>query len=79
MSNYLDWRGHWPEWAAVQHIALTAATHLGDPAALAPTSLILGQIGGALSGDYDRAGEYLAGYLMSCQERGDPAARPKAT
>jgi transcriptional regulator with XRE-family HTH domain/tetratricopeptide (TPR) repeat protein len=70
MSNYLDWRGHWPEWTAVQRIALTAATRLGDPAALAPANLILGQIS-ARSGDWDRADEYLAGCLMSYEELGD--------
>jgi tetratricopeptide (TPR) repeat protein/transcriptional regulator with XRE-family HTH domain len=70
MSNYLDWRGHWPEWAVVQRFALTAATRLGDPAAQALAKLILGQIS-ARSGDYDHAREHLMDSLASYQELGD--------
>ncbi|MER8162426.1 BTAD domain-containing putative transcriptional regulator [Streptomyces sp. NPDC094472] len=32
LETYFDYRGHWHDWAAVQHIALGAAQRLGDPA-----------------------------------------------
>jgi hypothetical protein len=30
MTNFLDWQGHWHDWAATQRAAVTAARRLGD-------------------------------------------------
>jgi hypothetical protein len=30
MTNFLDWQGHWRDWAATQRIAVAAARRLGD-------------------------------------------------
>jgi DNA-binding SARP family transcriptional activator/tetratricopeptide (TPR) repeat protein len=30
LTNFLDWQGHWPDWAATQRSALAAAQRLGD-------------------------------------------------
>jgi DNA-binding SARP family transcriptional activator len=35
LASFLDWRGHWHEWAAVEHAAVAAATRLGDKTAQA--------------------------------------------
>ncbi len=37
MTRFLDWRGHWREWAAVVRTALAAVIRLGDSAAEAMT------------------------------------------
>lgn len=33
LTDFLDWRGHWQDWAAVQQVAIEAAERLGEPAA----------------------------------------------
>jgi tetratricopeptide (TPR) repeat protein len=30
LTNFFDWQGHWPDWAATQRSALAAAQRLGD-------------------------------------------------
>jgi hypothetical protein len=35
LDNFLDWRGYWPEWSAVQRAGLDAAIRTGDLAAQA--------------------------------------------
>jgi DNA-binding SARP family transcriptional activator len=35
LASFLDWRGHWHEWAAVQRAAVAAAIRLGDKTAQA--------------------------------------------
>jgi tetratricopeptide (TPR) repeat protein/transcriptional regulator with XRE-family HTH domain len=39
--HFLDRRGHWHDWAAMQRSALSAATRLADPAALAVSHRLL--------------------------------------
>ncbi|WP_327025073.1 ATP-binding protein [Micromonospora sp. NBC_01739] len=42
LVSFLDLRGHWHDWTSTQHIALSAARRLGDPAAEAHTHRFLG-------------------------------------
>jgi tetratricopeptide (TPR) repeat protein len=70
ISDFLDWRGDWLDWAAVNRIALAAATRLGDPAGQAVASRLLAH-SYALAGDYDKARSYLTECLGLCRQSGD--------
>jgi tetratricopeptide (TPR) repeat protein len=70
MDNYLDWRGHWQEWAATQHTAVAAATRLGDTAGQATARRLLGHTCARL-GDYDQARAHLTHCLGLYQQLGD--------
>jgi tetratricopeptide (TPR) repeat protein/transcriptional regulator with XRE-family HTH domain len=74
MTDYLDWRGHWHDWAAIQHIALRAAEHLGDPAGqvLAHRGLAGAS---ARQGDYDTSRKHLERALELLDAWGDAADR----
>lgn len=76
MTDFLDWRGHWHDWAATQRVALSAAIRLGDPAAEAAARLILGQAG-ARSGNYDQASEHLTQCLRLFRQLGDRAGEAR--
>jgi len=62
LKDYLDRRGHWQEWAALQRTALAAATRLGDTAGQATARLLLAQARARL-GDYDQARSHLTDCL----------------
>jgi tetratricopeptide (TPR) repeat protein/transcriptional regulator with XRE-family HTH domain len=72
LTDYLDWRGHWQEWAAVQQIGLRAAERLGDPTGQA---LAHRGIAGASArrGDYDTAAGHLLRALDIVGEHGTAA------
>jgi tetratricopeptide (TPR) repeat protein/DNA-binding XRE family transcriptional regulator len=71
MDNFLDWRGHWQEWAATQRIALAAATRLGDLAGQATARRLLGHTH-ARQGEYDQARAHLTHCLELYRTLGDP-------
>ena len=54
MTSFLDWRGYWHEWAAVQRTALAAATRHGDKAGQAAALRLLATACARLA-DYDQA------------------------
>jgi len=70
MANFLDWRGHWHEWAALQRAALAAAVRLGDPAGQAAVHRLLAHSCAKLA-DYDQARAHLTECLRLDQELGD--------
>jgi DNA-binding SARP family transcriptional activator/tetratricopeptide (TPR) repeat protein len=58
LTDFLDWRGHWHDWAATQEVAIQAASRLGDPAAQALAHR--GMAGAHFRrGDYDSAYRHL--------------------
>jgi tetratricopeptide (TPR) repeat protein/transcriptional regulator with XRE-family HTH domain len=54
LGSFLDWRGHWHDWVAVQRTAVAAAQRLGDNAAQAQSLRGLGHAYGLL-GSYQKA------------------------
>jgi tetratricopeptide (TPR) repeat protein/transcriptional regulator with XRE-family HTH domain len=74
LTDYLDWRGHWRDWAATQEAALQAAERLGEPAAqvLAHRGLAGAS---ARQGDYDRARTHLLRALDLLGGQGDASGR----
>jgi DNA-binding SARP family transcriptional activator len=70
MAPFLQIRGHWPEYAATQRTALTAATRLRDAAAEAMCSRLLGAACNEL-GDHDQARSYFASSLTLYQRLGN--------
>jgi len=70
MSNFLDWQGHWHEWAAIERTAVGAATRLGD---LGGQSMARRALASAYTrlGDYDQAGAHLADCLELGRQSGD--------
>jgi tetratricopeptide (TPR) repeat protein len=63
MTEFLDRRGHWHEWAATQRIALAAATRLGDMAGQAAARRAIATACVRLT-DYQQA----RGHLTACME-----------
>jgi tetratricopeptide (TPR) repeat protein/transcriptional regulator with XRE-family HTH domain len=70
LKDYLDWRGYWQEWAALQRTALAAATRLGDTAGQAAARVLLAQTCVRL-GDYDQARTHLTSCLGFYRQAGD--------
>jgi tetratricopeptide (TPR) repeat protein/transcriptional regulator with XRE-family HTH domain len=70
MADFLDRRGHWQEWAAIERSALAAATRLGDPAGQALSRRLLAHACIQL-GDYDQARAHLTDCLSFYQRLGD--------
>ena len=70
LDNFLDWRGHWQEWAATQRTALAAAARLGDTAGQATARRLLGHTCARL-GDYDQARAHLTHCLGLYRQLGD--------
>jgi tetratricopeptide (TPR) repeat protein/transcriptional regulator with XRE-family HTH domain len=77
MVNFLDWHGHWHEWAAVADTALAAATRLGDGAGQVLTARSLGAAWVKL-GDYDQAHARMSDCLGHCRRLGDRMGEAKA-
>jgi tetratricopeptide (TPR) repeat protein/transcriptional regulator with XRE-family HTH domain len=70
MTEFLDRRGHWHEWAATQRIALAAATRLGNMAGQAVAHRAIATACIRLT-DYRRARVHLAGCLRLRRQLGD--------
>jgi DNA-binding SARP family transcriptional activator len=70
MTSFLDWRGHWHEWAAVERTALAAATRLGDKTAEAMARRGTAAVCARL-GDHDQARIHLAECLELYRQLGD--------
>jgi DNA-binding SARP family transcriptional activator len=76
MTSFLDWRGHWHEWAAIERTALAAAIRLGDKTAEAMarrgTAAVCARIG-----DHDQARVHLAECLDLYRQLGDRAGEAR--
>jgi tetratricopeptide (TPR) repeat protein len=72
LGSFLDWRGHWHEWATAGRVALAAAIRLGDKTAEAMARR--GTAAACLKvGDHDEARIHLAECLGLCRQLGDRA------
>jgi len=76
MTNFLQPRGHWQEWAATQRTALAAATRLRDTAAQALSCRLLG-IACTDLGDHDQARGHFARSLTLYQRLGNRVGEAK--
>jgi tetratricopeptide (TPR) repeat protein len=76
MASFLQFRGHWQDWAATQRTALAAATRLGDTAAQALSGRILANAC-AFLGDHDQAGSHYASSLTLYQRLGNRLGEAK--
>jgi len=74
LANFLDWQGHWRDYAATQHTALAAARRLAAPAMQACAHRILGRAYTHLS-RYDRAHTHLRNARDLYQQCGDRAGQ----
>jgi len=70
LASFLDFRGHWQEWAMIQRTALNAATRLGDATAQATSNWLLATACAQL-GDHDRARDHFATSLTLYQRIGN--------
>jgi DNA-binding SARP family transcriptional activator len=77
MTTFLDRRGHWHDYAAIQRTALAAATRLGDQAGQAAARRLLAH-SCVLLGDCDQARAHLADCLRLCRQLGDRAGEARA-
>jgi DNA-binding SARP family transcriptional activator/tetratricopeptide (TPR) repeat protein len=77
MDSFLNWRGHWQEWASAHRTALTAATRLGDPALQATVRNLLAHACASL-GDFAQARDHLTHCLRLYQQLGDPIGQARA-
>jgi tetratricopeptide (TPR) repeat protein len=70
LASFLDWRGHWHEWAAAQRAAVAAAIRLGDKTAEAMARR--GTAAACLKiGDHEEARAHLAACLGLYRQLGD--------
>jgi DNA-binding SARP family transcriptional activator/tetratricopeptide (TPR) repeat protein len=76
MTDFLDRRGYWHDWAAVQRTALAAATRLGDIAGQAAAHRLLAQ-SYARVGNYDQARAHLTDCLSLCERVSDSAGQAR--
>jgi tetratricopeptide (TPR) repeat protein len=76
MAVFLDWRGHWHEWAAVQDTALAAATRLRDTAGQAVSRRLLGNACGSV-GHYGQARAHFEHCLELYRQLGDRLGEAK--
>jgi DNA-binding SARP family transcriptional activator len=76
MAPFLHKRGHWHEWAGTQRTALAAATRLGDIAAQAVCSRLLGLACTSL-GDHVQARGHYASSLTLYQRLGNRLGQAK--
>jgi DNA-binding SARP family transcriptional activator/tetratricopeptide (TPR) repeat protein len=77
LTTFLDWRGHWDEWAAVESTAMTAAARAGDRARQAAACRLLASACARL-GDSDQARAYLAECLDLYRQLDDNAGQARA-
>jgi len=76
MTSFLDWRGHWHEWAAVERTALAAAIRLGDKTAEAMARRGTAAVCARL-GDHEQARIHLAECLGLYRQLGDRAGEAR--
>jgi tetratricopeptide (TPR) repeat protein/transcriptional regulator with XRE-family HTH domain len=76
MTPFLQARGHWPEWAAIQRTALAAATRLDDMAAQAVCTRLLAAAYSDL-GDYDESARLFTASLTLYQRLGNRLGEAK--
>jgi tetratricopeptide (TPR) repeat protein len=76
MRDFLDRRGHWHDWAAVQRTALDAARRLGDTAAQAVTCRLAASPCLRLA-DYDQARTHLMTALRLYGQLGDTVGQAR--
>jgi tetratricopeptide (TPR) repeat protein len=76
LRTFLDRRGHWHDWVAVQQAAVAAAERLGDPAARARAHLLLAFAHSKL-GRYDEARTQLQHALHVTVQAGDLAGQAR--
>ncbi|GIJ19794.1 ATP-binding protein [Micromonospora lutea] len=76
LASYLDWRGHWPDLAAVQGVALVAATRAGDQLGQVHARRLLARAENRL-GAYGKARAHLAAAIELCQRLGYPAVEAR--
>nr|MDT0662837.1 tetratricopeptide repeat protein [Micromonospora sp. DSM 115978] len=69
LATYLDWRGHWSDLAAVQGVALAAATRDGDEIGQIHARRLLARAGNRL-GAYDEARAHLVTAIELCRRIG---------
>jgi tetratricopeptide (TPR) repeat protein/transcriptional regulator with XRE-family HTH domain len=77
MTEFLDRRGHWHEWASTQRTALAAATRLGDLAGQAAARRAIATACVRLT-NYQQAHGHLAACLRLHQQLGDRAGEALA-
>ena len=77
MTTFLDHRGHWHEYAAIQRIALAAATRLGDTTGQAAAHRLLAHTCARLA-DYGQARAHLAECLGLYRQLGDRAGEARS-
>jgi DNA-binding SARP family transcriptional activator len=79
LATFLDWQGHWHDWAATQRIALAAVTRIGHPMATAEDKVAQAMVRRAFAavcirlGDYGDARIHLTECLRSYAQLGDRA------
>jgi tetratricopeptide (TPR) repeat protein len=79
LATFLDWQGHWRDWAATQRIALAAVTRVGHPMATAEDKAAQAMVRRAFAavcirlGDYGDARVHLTECLSSYARLGDRA------
>ncbi len=76
IGPFLQIRGYWQEWVAVQRTALTAATHLGDTAAQAMSGRLLAFAFTEI-GDHEQARCHFASSLTLYQQLGNRLGEAK--
>jgi len=76
LDNFLDWRGRWPEWAALQRTGLDAATRTGDVAAQATARRLVAHTC-ARAGDYEQTLDHLTQCLALYQQLGNQVGQGK--
>jgi DNA-binding SARP family transcriptional activator len=76
MTSFLQPSGHYQEWAAIQRIALAAATRLGDATGQAISGRLLGAACADL-GDHDQALVHLGSSLALYQQLGNHLGQAK--
>jgi len=76
MTSFLDWRGHWHEWAAIERTALAAAVRLGDKTAEAMARRGTAAVCARL-GDHEQARIHLAECLGLYRQLGDRAGEAR--
>jgi DNA-binding SARP family transcriptional activator/transcriptional regulator with XRE-family HTH domain len=77
MADYLDRRGHWHDWAAIQQLALEAATRLGDLAGQAVAHRVAASACHRLT-DYGQAQTHLEASIVLYRRLGDRIGEARA-
>jgi tetratricopeptide (TPR) repeat protein len=70
LADFLDWRGHWQDWAATQEIALAACRRLGELTGQADVHRSLARACDRL-GRYDETGAHLRSALELYRQTSD--------